>query len=354
MKKLKNKLLLIVLMSAVPIFAFAHDVEVKNSDGVTIYYKWTNNNTELAVSCRGDYYDSYSNEYTGKVVIPATVTYNGIIYSVTSIGRDAFSGCSGLTSIEIPNSVTNIDYGAFSGCSGLTSIKIPNSVTSISSSAFRDCSSLTSIVVNDGNPVYDSRDNCNAIIETSTNTLIYGCKYTKIPNSVTSIGGNAFANCSGLTSLEIPNSVTSIGWSAFYKCSSLTSIEIPNSVTSIGYGVFGGCSGLTSIEIPNSVTSIGSDAFGGCSSLTSIEIPNSVTSIGNYAFSGCNGLTKVIVPDIAAWCNISFGSSPFSVACHLYSDENTEIKVIFVMEERGSYRAREARQPASLAGYNEI
>lgn len=237
---------------------------------------------------------------------------------LSAIDDYAFSSCSGLTLITIPNNVTSIGGGAFYYCSGLTSITIPNSVTSIGEGAFSDCNGLSTIVVKSGNAKYDSRDNCNAIIETSSNTLIVGCKSTTIPNSVTSIGNSAFSSCSGLTSIAIPNSVTSIGESAFYGCSSLTSIAIPNSVTSIGYGAFSSCSGLTtitisnnistinsytfaycygltSIQIPNSVTSIGDGAFVYCSSLPSITIPSSVTSIGDEVFRDCRGLTSIVV-----------------------------------------------------------
>ena len=168
--------------------------------------------------------------------------------SVTSIGNYAFQRCSRLTWVTIPNSVTEIGSGAFRGCSGLTSLTIPNSVTYIGEEAFSGCRGLEQILVDSGNSNYDSRDNCNAIIEKSTNTLIAGCKNTIIPNSVTWIGDYAFSGCTGLTSVTIPNSVTSIGYEAFNYCRGLTSVTIPNSVTSIGDYAFDGCSGLSTIE----------------------------------------------------------------------------------------------------------
>ena len=240
--------------------------------------------------------------------------------SVTSIGDDAFYICSGLTSVAIPDSVTSIGLGAFHYCRKLTSIVIPNSVTSIDDYAFGYCSSLTSITVDSSNTVYDSRNNCNAIIETSTNTLIQGCKNTVIPNSVTSIGDYAFGGCSGLTSVTIPNSVTSIGDDAFGSCDKLTSVTIPDSVISIGEAVFQGCSGLTSIDIPDSVTSIGSMAFQYCRSLTSVTIGNSVTSIGGNAFWMCYNITSivsnaVIAPTITSYtfCEINKNGGTLTV-----------------------------------------
>ena len=153
--------------------------------------------------------------------------------SVTTIDNQAFAACTGLTSITIPNSVSTIEKYAFSGCRGLTSINIPNSVTTIGEYAFGGCTNLSSIIVENGNSNYDSRDNCNAIIETTSNSLILGCKNTIIPNSVTSIGDYAFYGCSSLTSIYIPNSVTTIGNDAFYGCK-LPILHLPKSVTYVG------------------------------------------------------------------------------------------------------------------------
>ena len=317
-----------------------------------LYYKITSSSEPYTVEVTYQKYlnpDNYSTLTTA--TIPASVTYNGTTYSVTSIGHHAFAYCSSLTSITIPNSVTSIGNdafflcfsltsvtipnsvtsigdAAFFACYALTSVTIPNSVTSIGNYAFSACSSLTSIVVESGNSTYDSRENCNAIIETPTNTLIRGCQNTIIPNSVTSIGVEAFRYCS-FTSITIPKSVTSIGRRAFGCCYALTSIvvesgnstydsrencnaiietatntlvvgckntTIPNSVTSIGEGAFEECTSLTSVTIPNSVTSIGDDAFV-YSSLKTVIIPNSVTSIGRRAFSRCYYLTSVTIPN---------------------------------------------------------
>ncbi len=342
MKQQSIKFLFALFIGMMGVNASAHNIEVKNADGVTIYYNYINNKTELAVTYQGSSYYSYK-EYTGDLIIPESVTYNGTTYSVTSIGGSAFQACSdlnsisipnsvisieesafyncsGLTSLTIPNSVTSIGEKAFYNCSGLTSLTIPNSVTSIGESAFSwcrsltsifignsmvnigggafyECSGLTSIQVSEGNSKYDSRNGCNAIIETESNILIVGCKETVIPNSVTSIGGSAFRYCTNLTSIDIPNSVTSIGEYAFQDCIGLTSVTIPNSVTSIGHYAFSGCTGLTSVNIPNSVTSIDGGAFRECSSLTSVNIGNSVTSIGSESFQDCIGLTSVTIPN---------------------------------------------------------
>ena len=196
-----KKYFLSTLLLALPLLASAYDCQV---DG--IYYNLNRETNEAEVTI-GD------TKYSDEVTIPDKFTYEGTDYSVTSIGISAFYGCSGLTSVTIPNSVTSIEKGAFQGCSGLTSVIIPNSVTKIGWFAFCGCSSLTSVT---------------------------------IPNSVTSIEHYAFECCSGLTSVTIPDSVTGIGVMAFYNCG-LTSVTIPNSVTSIREYAFGGCRGLTSV-----------------------------------------------------------------------------------------------------------
>ena len=167
--------------------------------------------------------------------------------AVTSIGDFAFNGCTSLSSISIPDAVDSIGNYAFGGCMGLTSVTIPNGVTFIGENPFVGCSALSSIVVDAANAYYDSRNGCNAIIETATNTLVTGCQNTVIPSAITTIGIAAFEDCTGLTSVTIPSSVTTIGGYAFYGCTGLPSISIPNGVTEIGYAAFAYCSGLTEL-----------------------------------------------------------------------------------------------------------
>ena len=290
--------------------------------------------------------------------IPATVTYQGTTYSVSSIGwlafdycssltsvtipnsviiiRDrAFANCSSLTSVTIPNSVTSIGYSAFSGCSGLTSVTIPNSVTWIGDEAFSDCSGLTSITIPNS-------------VTTIGDMTFFGCSSLitiTIPNSVTTIGAGVFYGCSSLTSVSLGTGITSLRsynaygygkaptYGFFHDCSSLTSVifEDNSNLTYIGYGTFLNCSSLTSVTIPNSVTSIGGSAFEGCSSLTSVTIPNGVTSIGDDAFAGCSSLTSMTVemnniPNLSdiglnsTLQNLTLGENVTSIASGAFND----------------------------------
>ena len=214
--------------------------------------------------------------------------------SVTVIGKNAFCECIGLTSITLPDGLKTIGEGAFDYCEKLESITIPSSVTSIGEYAFSDCPLLASISVDEDNTVYDSRNNCNAIIETATNTLIGGCSNTVIPSSVTAIDDYAFCGC-GLTSITLPDGLKSIGEDTFAYCDNLASITIPSSVTEIGSYAFAYCDKLTTVTILNGMTSISDGTFCGCSNLASITIPSSVTSIGSYAFSSCSNLASITV-----------------------------------------------------------
>ena len=271
----------------------------------------------------------YADTYLVGAVDKTLSVYN-IKEGTRFIGSVAFNNCYNLKPFTIPESVTSIGSGAFFDCSSLTSFTLPKNVTYVGSGLFSFCHNLTSVIVDAGNTTYDSRNGCNAIIETASNTLVAACMTTDIPNSVTTIGESAFEYCYGITSLTIPNSVTSIGSRAFYCCGDLESVTIPESVTSIGSNAFNFCSKLTSIIveagnttfdsrnncnaiietesntlvagckatiIPNGVTNIGKEAFEYCSGLTSVTIPESVTNICEYAFFGCEDLTSVTIGD---------------------------------------------------------
>ena len=240
-----RRLLSLFMTLCVCVSVFAYDAKI---DG--IYYDLYNNSDGARATVT--YRDQNYNSYSGEVVIPATIEYNGTEYTVTSIGEHAFDACSALTNVVIPSSVNNIGYYAFRGCSSLSTVVIPERVTEVYSRTFEDCSSLRSVT---------------------------------IPNGVTRIGGYAFEYCTSLTAIFLPQSITRIDEGAFYHCSSLTSIVVPESVTNIASNTFYYCSALTSVVLPKKLISIGSSAFGGSSSLSSITLPNTIVSIGGNAFS---------------------------------------------------------------------
>jgi hypothetical protein len=252
--------------------------------------------------------------------------------SVTSIGQYAFTGCSSLTSLEIPDSVTSIERSIIQGCQGLTSFKIPRSVTSINTyQLFSGCTSLISIDVDIQNIYYSSILGV-LFNKSATKLLAYPQgligSYT-IPNSVTSIDLNAFADCTNLTEVIIPNSVTSIGDLAFASCANLTNVIIPNSVISIGQSAFRFCVKFTKVIISNSVTSISNYAFNNCSNLAKLIIGASVTYIGNDAFNSCNKLTNVLflgdIPTIESPSWSPNFNNPSDTASYIIGALNTDI-----------------------------
>ena len=230
--------------------------------------------------------------------------------------------------------ITSIGDSAFSGCSGMTELTLPNSVTSIGNYAFSDCSGLEKIAVDRGNKRYDSWGNCNSIIETGTNTLIVGCKNSVIPNSVRSIGDCAFYGCTGLTELILPNSVRSIGDIAFTYCSGLEKITVESGNSC--YDSRDNCNSIIDTEfntlivgcknsvIPNSVTSIGYYAFYGCSGLTELTLPDSVASIGDGAFICCSDLSKITsLAEIPPVCGFKVFNGVNKTNCELIVPEGS-------------------------------
>ena len=255
-------------------------------------------NGELSISGNGEMYN-YMQE--GKPIPWAMncseIKHITISDGVTDICEYAFSYCENLSSVELPNNLTSIRHGAFNGCASLSSITIPASVSHIGGGVFGKCTNLTNLAVAEGNPYYYSTNNCDAIIETATNTLLRGTHTTVIPNNIQNIGDEAFSGCYKLTSITLPASVENIGLSAFQNCTNLTSVSLPIGLTVIKSYTFFGCTSLSTIDLPETLQSIESYSFYDCTSLASINMPESLLSIGNSAFNRCRRLKTLNIPE---------------------------------------------------------
>ena len=329
----KGILILFVLALSPFISLFAYDCEV---DG--IYYNRLSTD-ELEVT-KG------TNKYTGDIVIPDRVTYREKDFKVIQINSNAFKDCTALTSVSLPEGISSLPAYAFEGCSSLSSIYIPKSVSSIGVGSFYGCRSLTTIDIPEG-------------VTIVAQELFYGCSKlstVSIPQGVTKIDEKAFMGCSSLTALSLPDEIVSIGQSAFQNCTALTSINLPDGITYIGSYAFSGCRNLSSLILPTELTYISAytfqncsgisridlhdniktiyeGAFESCTSLVVVTISENLSNIRKEAFKNCSGLKKVIVNNIQKWCYIKFesaNSNPLYYAKHLYSDEETEIKVLIL------------------------
>ena len=345
---MKNPSLITILFtlftSVVAQDAFAHDIEVKNADGKSIYYRWINNKTELEVSYRGSDEEIYLDRYTGNIVIPKSVQYGGNTYSVTRIGGSAFDGCSGLTSVSIPDGVREIALNAFLGCKGLTSVTIPGSVNYIGDSAFGGCTNLNNIYSAIQTPFAIS-GNVFSTYSTATLTVPKGTKSAyqatagwnkfyyindgmefergNIGYTVTSSNTVAVKSASNnLTNVSIPESVsyngstywvTAIEGFAFYKLQDINTVFIPGSVTSIGSSAFEDCTQLSSVTLKDGLTYIGGSTFEGCTALTSITFPSTVTTISINAFKNCSNLNDIV----------SKIQHPFAISRNVFSTYST-------------------------------
>ena len=228
---------------------------------------------------------------------------------VKTIGDFAFNGCIRLASLNLPEGLTSIGEYSFNDCSALMSLAIPSTLTTIPTNAFMGCSSITSLTVAAGNTVFDSREDCNALIRTSTNTMVLGTTNSTFPSSVVAIGDQAFSGNSKLVSIDIPEGIKNIGESAFSNCSSLVSVALPSSLTTIKLAAFNGCQTLTDVLLREGLKTIEGSAFEQCYGLKRISIPASVKTIEYNAFYQCTSLVEVTVGFSAP---LSISSTVFS------------------------------------------
>ena len=270
-----------------------------------LYYIITSDNTVEVT------YDQWHfNTYVGDYVVPETVTYEGVTYTVTAIGELAFGGCEGeLNSVIVSNTVTTIERSAFESSTKLRTVVLPNSVENIAPRTFTNCAKLSSVRLPEGitelpDFIFEGCESLTSFTIPPTVTRIgesafnqSGIVINSIPENVTSIGNNAFYYCEGITSMVIPNTVTSLGWGVFCFCRELQSIQLPDNLEAIPATFLKNCFALSSITIPESVTSIGEEAFSGCTHLTSVVIPEAVTSMGNGVFQNCYNLASIDMPE---------------------------------------------------------
>ncbi len=287
MRQLRSLFLLIAFWGLFATEALAYDFQATSDDGITFFYNWIKDKTEVAITHEGKTWVA-TEGYTGDIKVPESVTYEGKTYPVTRIGYCAFFNCE-ITSITIPRCVNTIGEGALGECIHLTSLFIPNTVTKIGDNAFQNCIGLTSIVVEDGNPNYDSRNNCNAVIETATNTLLRGCRNTVIPDDIEAFGSLSMSNLKTFTIQTLPRTVKYIGEYAFLNCESITSLTIPGSVKTIETMAFNGCVGMTELTIEKGVETIAGSVFQSCLGLTVLTLPVTIQSLGkNLIFDSIN------------------------------------------------------------------
>lgn len=341
MKKTLIVLAVMALTMMAPKNAVAYDHSEIAPSGQMLYYSIGDRGASVVYPGPGvlNLWTGFE-EPTGTLVIPDSVLYNGTKYPVVEIGQFAFDRCVGLTSVSIPITVRALGNSAFASCSMLSSVSLSDSLRAIGWNAFQYDSNLTqitlpegldtlgtgafehtslthlaipagvsyighmvvaycplleSISIDENNPYYDSRNSCNAIIESASNTLVSGCKNSTIPNGIVKIESAAFAGCTGLTSMTVPESVLEVGRYAFSDCPNLSSVSLPNGLKRIEGYTFA-ASGLEAVDIPDSVLYIGEHAFRECTQLGTINFGSKINEIEELAFYGCTSLQSVAIP----------------------------------------------------------
>lgn len=306
------------ILTLLPIGASADD---HGSCGETLTYTYVEADKTLTISGSGEMTDyKVPNEWGEHV--PWIDYQNNIEHiviepGVASIGNAAFFRCENMKTVKIPAGVTCIGHEAFHYCYDLTSLTIPQSVDSIGSQAFQGCSGLTSIVVEEGNAKYDSREHCNALIETASGQLLLGCEETTFPEGIKGIVSRAFYG-SPIRVAAFPSSLEFIGHEAFKGCGCLKTVEFCEGIDSISSNAFENCPGLTLVSLPNSLTSLGGAAFSGCTNLESVTLSNQLTEIQGHLFEHCEKLKEVTIPEnvVDVWSYaFSYCSSLTSLTC---------------------------------------